>query len=279
MKEQDPWKSARAEFDAIPLPEELNDRILAGIREGRSHRKRRHLGRALSTCAACFVLLMGVLNLSPTAARAAADLPAVGGLFQVLTLRNYRDVDGDRVVSVTQPELTGSEFTEKVNGEIQERVQSALAEGESVIADYKESYFATGGTQEEWEAHNIRVTVDYAIKYQTDTRVSFVLDTNISLFNSYHKQYFYNLDLAEDRELTLRDLLGDDWVDRCNHSIQSQISAAEDSAVYFTPEQGGFTTVDESTQFYINSAGNPVVVFPRATVAIGALGVVEFEII
>ena len=80
MMEQDPWKSARAEFDAIPLPEELNDRVLAGIREGQFRRKRRRLGRMLGTCAACFVLLLGVLNLSPTAAKAAADLPGVGGV-------------------------------------------------------------------------------------------------------------------------------------------------------------------------------------------------------
>ena len=278
MMEQNPWKSARAEFDAVPLPEELNDRVLAGIREGQFRRKRRRLGRMLGTCAACFVLLLGVLNLSPTVAKAAADLPGVGGVFQVLTFRNFRDADTDRTVSVAQPGITGTEFAGKVNAEIQQRVRDALAEGDSVIADYKESYFATGGTQEEWEAHNIRVTVDYAIKYQTDTRVSFVLDTNISLFNSYHKQYFYNLDLAEDRELTLRDLLGDDWTAICNRSIRAQMAAAEDPTVYFTSEQGGFTTVDESTPFYINSAGNPVVVFPRATVAIGALGVVEFEI-
>lgn len=278
MYDREEWRSARQEFDAVPLPEELNDRVLAGIRQGQARRRQRTLGRVLGTCAACFILLLGVLNLSPTAARAAGDLPVVGRAFQVLTFRNWRDVNDDRTVSVAQPGLSGTEFAGRVNGEIQERVQAALAEGESVIADYKESYFATGGTQEEWEAHDAKVTVDYAIKYQTDTRVSFVLDTNISLLNSYHKQYFYNLDLAQDRELTLRDLLGEDWVAICNDSIRSQMANAPDPAVYFTPEQGGFVTVDEATRFYINSAGNPVVVFPRATVAIGALGVTEFEI-
>ena len=37
--------------------------------------------------------------------------------------------------------------------------------------------------------------------------------------------------------------------------------------------------MDESTGFYLNQAGNAVVVFPRAAVAIGAMGVVEFEIV
>ena len=278
MMEQDPWKSARAEFDAVPLPEELNDRVLAGIREGQSRRKRRRLGRMLGTCAACFVLLLGVLNLSPTAAKAAADLPGVGGVFQVLTFRNFRDADTDRTVSVAQPGITGTEFAGKVNAEIQQRVRDALAEGESVIADYKESYFATGGTQEEWDQRDNTVSVTYEIKSQTDTAVSFVVDSYVAITSSMEEQFYYNLDLAAGKELTLADVLGEDWVTVCNDSIRSQMAAAEDPSVYFDESMGGFSTVDETTQFYLNQAGNPVVVFPKYTVAIGAMGVVEFEI-
>ena len=56
------------------------------------------------------------------------------------------------------------------------------------------------------------------------------------------------------------------------------MAAAEDPSVYFDESMGGFSTVDETTSFYINEAGDPVVVFPPYTVAIGALGTVEFEI-
>ena len=56
------------------------------------------------------------------------------------------------------------------------------------------------------------------------------------------------------------------------------MAAAEDPAVYFAADQGGFTTVDETTQFYLNEAGDPVVVFPPYTVAPGAMGYVEFPI-
>ena len=49
--------------------------------------------------------------------------------------------------------------------------------------------------------------------------------------------------------------------------------------MFFPEDMGGFTTVDETTSFYINETGNPVVVFPKYTVAIGALGNVEFEIV
>ena len=55
-----------------------------------------------------------------------------------------------------------------------------------------------------------------------------------------------------------------------------QVSAYKD--LFFSAEEGGFTTVDQDTDFYLNEAGNPVVVFPRYAIAAGAAGSVEFEI-
>ena len=118
----------------------------------------------------------------------------------------------------------------------------------------------------------------YEIKSQTPTAVSFVVNSYVTVASAYQEQYFYNLDVANDRELTLADVLGDDWTDQCNQSIREQMAASEDPAAFFDADMGGFTTVDETTGFYLNEKGNPVVVFPRATVAIGAMGTVEFEI-
>ena len=147
--------------------------------------------------------------------------------------------------------------------------------------EYREAYLATGGTQEEWEQREMDVIVDYEIKSQTDTTVSFVVNLFQGSFNAYNKLYFYNLDLQEDRDITLADLLGEDWVAICNAAIETQIadSVDEDGFTYFfPPDQGGFTTVDEDTDFYIDQNGTPVVVFPQYAIAAGAAGAVEFPI-
>lgn len=275
MKE---FKEARERYEATPIPEELDQRVRAGIRQGRSRYRARRLRRSLGAAAACFVVVFGALNLSPTVAAAAADLPVLGGIFRVLTVRDFTDVNSDHTVKVEQPAVSGSDYADKISAQIQAKVDEKIAEGEQIVADYKEAYFATGGTQEEWEKHDNQVTVTYDIKSQTDTTVSFVVSSAVSIANAYQEQTYYNLDLASERELTLRDLLGEDWVAVCNDAIRAQMAAAEDPAVYFDESMGGFTTVDETTSFYINESGNPVVVFPPYTVAIGALGTVEFEI-
>ena len=178
-----------------------------------------------------------------------------------------------------QPAIQGGgAFAQQVNEEIQKRVDAKTAESERLVAEYKEAFLATGGTQEEWEQHNIAVSVKYDVKSQTDTTVSFLVESDVSFTGAYWERTYYNLDLAAGEELTLADVLGEDWVTVCNDSIRAQMAAAEDPSVYFDESMGGFSSVDEATDFYINQAGNPVVVFPPYTVAPGAMGYVEFEI-
>lgn len=276
------FRTAKEAYDQTPIPQELNERVQAGIRQGseayRSAHRRVSLRRTLTTAAACFVVVVGTLNLSPTVAAAAADVPVLGGLFQILTVRSYEDTNDDRTVEVEQPGLEGGALAQQVSQEIQERVDAKIAEGEKIIADYKEAFLATGGTEEEWAEKDNTVSVTYDIKSQTDTTVSFVVDSYVSIASAYQEQVYYNLDLAANREITLADLLGENWVEICNESIRTQMAESEDPSVFFSEDMGGFTTVDETTSFYINEAGNPVVVFPKYTVAIGAMGNVEFEI-
>ena len=272
------FEQAKKEYEQIPVPEELADRVQAGIRQGRAKRMQRKWKRGAGAVAACLVLVVGTLNISPTVAAAAADVPVLGGLFQILTVRSYQDTNEDRTVEVEQPGLSGGALAQQVSEEIQERVDAKIAEGEEIIAQYKEAFLATGGTEEQWAEKDNTVSVTYDIKSQTDTTVSFVVDSYVSIANAYQEQVYYNLDLAENREITLADLLGENWVEICNESIRTQMAESEDPSVFFSEETGGFTTVDETTSFYINEAGNPVVVFPQYTVAAGAMGNVEFEI-
>lgn len=193
-------------------------------------------------------------------------MPVLAGLFQILTVRSYEDTNGDRTVEVEQPAWRAAP-AQQVSQEIQERVDAKIAEGEKIIADYKEAFLATGGTEEQWAEKDNTVSVTYDIKSQTDTTVSFVVDSYVSIASAYQEQVYYNLDLAANREITLADLLGENWVEICNESIRTQMAESEDPSVFFSEDMGGFTTVDETTSFYINEAGNPVVVFPKYTVA------------
>lgn len=278
------FRSAKEKYDATPIPPELSERVQAGIQEGRArYRARRSRTiRRWGMTAACFAVLLAGLNLSPTIARAAADVPVLGGLFRILTVISYDASDGgiNYVVSVPRLEADG-ERAEKVNAAIQEKVDQHLAKARQDWEDYQEAFFATGGTEEEWAGREMDVIVDYEVKSQTDSRISFVVALAEGWVASIEERYYYNLDLSEDRDLTLRDYLGEDWVNICNASIERQIADSVDEegfTFFFTPEDGGFTTVDESTGFYVREDGTVVVCFPRYSIAAGAAGIPEFPI-
>lgn len=278
------FDQARLEYENTPLPPELGERVQAGIRQGKANRRRRRMVQRFMGCAACFAVMLAALNLSPTLAKAAADVPVLGGLFQVMTFTRYDLSDGgiNYTVSVPRLETDGSSsLAETVNTAIQERVDLHMERARQDWADYKDAFFETGGTEEEWGGREMDVYVGYDVMSQTDTRVSFVVSLAEGWVASMEEHYYYNLDFAEGRNLTLQDLLGDDWVEICNDAINTQIAASVDDegfTLFFTPEEGGFTTVDESTSFYIREDGVPVVAFPRYAIAAGAAGIPEFPI-
>lgn len=238
--------------------------------------------RRLTSCAACFAVLLAALNLSPTLAKAAADVPVLGGLFRVMTFVNYEETEDGIHYDVNVPQVeNGGDLAETVNAVIQEQVDLLMERAKQDWADYRDAFFATGGTEEEWGGREMDVIVDYEIMRQTDTQVSFVVTLGEGWVSSMEERFYYNLDFAEGRDLTLRDLLGENWVELCNQSIQAQIDASVDDEgfTYFFPaKEGGFTTVDENTTFYIREDGVPVVTFARYAIAAGAAGFPEFPI-
>ncbi len=280
----DEFKQAKEAYDNITIPPELPERVQEGIRMGKAqYRSRRNRTiRRWMTAAACICLVLAGLNLSPTLARAAANVPVLGELFQVLTFADYnKSADGiDYDVYVPEVATEGA-LAEKVNALIQEKVEQHLAKAQQDWDDYREAFFATGGTEEEWGGREMDVIIDYEIKSQTEERVSFMVSFAKEWVSSNEERYYYNLDFAKNRDLTLRDFLGDDWVAVCNAAIQKEIDEsayAGDSSSFFAPDKGGFTTVDESTAFYVREDGAVVVCFPKYSIAAGTAGNLEFVI-
>lgn len=279
------FNQAKKDYEATPIPPELADRVQAGIRQGSAcyaARKSRGSLRWAACAAACFAVLLVGLNVSPPLAHAAANVPVLGGFFRMLTVASYDTSEDGIHYEVTVPglEAEGS-LAERVNAAIQEKVDLHLTKAQQDWADYQEAFFATGGTEEEWGGREMNVIVDYEVKSQTDTQISFVVTLAEGWVASMEERYYYNLDLAGDRELTLQDILGEEWVSICNEAIQAQILASKDGegfSFFFPAGEGGFTTVDETTSFYIREDGTVVVAFPRYSIAAGAAGIPEFPI-
>lgn len=115
-----------------------------------------------------------------------------------------------------------------------------MAKAQQDWDDYKEAFFATGGTEEQWGDREMDVIIDYEIKSQTDTTVSFVVDFGEGWIAANQQRYCYNLDLENDRDITLEDILGENWVEICNEAVKEGMAAqveADGFDYFFRPNR------------------------------------------
>lgn len=283
---------AKKKYDEIPIPEELAGVVQnaidysAGRKKKIRKRKTVRIGKRMLTAAAAVVAVFTIgLNTSTAFAESMGELPVIGSIARVLTFRSYEETTEDLSISVDVPsvEMIGEDsgLADALNKEIYARCEEYAQEAIQRAEDYKEAFMETGGTEEEWAAHNIEIKVWYEIKSQTEQYLSFAVMGAENWVSAYNETRFYNLDASTAETVTLKDLLGDDYIRIADESIRTQMEerTASGEAVFFTEEEGGFTGITEDAKFYINEAGNPVIVFDQYEIAPGSEGMPEFEIV
>lgn len=230
------------------------------------------------------ILFVTALNTNTAFAREISEIPVLGAVARIFTFRSYVEESDDLKVSVEIPSL--EMISEEINGladsvnlEIHTLCEQYADEAVKRAEEYKKAFMETGGTQEEWEAHNIEIRVFYEIKSQTEDFLSFAVSGTENWTSAYNETRYYNIDLKSEKLVTLEDILGGDYITIVNTDIQRQMQSREESGeVFFSPEEGGFTGISDDVKFYINESGNPVVVFGKYEIAPGSAGEVEFEI-
>ena len=114
------------------------------------------------------------------------------------------------------------------------------------------------------------------MKSCTEKILSFELERFEVRASGFTDLTYYNIDLTTGKTLTLADVLGPDWKEKADAVVQAAIDAHPEN--FFTAEMGGFTGVSEDQRFYMNSDGNPVLVFEKYEIAPGSSGELEFEV-
>ncbi len=278
-------EQARKRYEEVPVPAELNARVNLAVQRGRKREQSRRRGRnallSLASCAAAFVLMVHV---SPSFAQALEPIPILGSLVRVVTGWEYHQADEQSVIDVRTPELqsTGnSELEDRMNVEIQKRVDAMVQEAERRGQEEYQAWLDTRTEEDEFFVP-VTIDVDYEVKCSTERILSFVLYVTETRANAYTESYPYNLDLSTGRDLTLKDLLGSRWKEIANRTVKIGIyqRSQVEGNVFFTEEEFGtaFTSIADDQPFYINEAGNPVLVFAKYEIAPGYMGQQEFEI-
>lgn len=281
-------------YDHISIPEELSIRVWQEIQRSRQQEEKRTVGGCHrikrivcsmgAAAAAVCILFTAALNTNMAFAKEAEQFPVIGRLARLLTFCSYETEKDDIAVSVEIPtiemiaqdtEITIDEINEEILARCSQYADDAVLRAE----EYRTAFLETGGTPEEWKKHNIKITVGYEIRQQNNDYLSFIVTGSENWTNAYNEAKYYNLDLNTGKIVTLKDLLGNDYIELANNSIREQIAERHKAGEkFFTVEEGGFVSISEETKFYINENNRPVIVFEKYEIAPGSSGEIEFEI-
>ena len=127
----------RRSYDNIEIPDNLDEVVRGAIAEGMARRRRNKIvnlfKKAGSIAAVFFLCVITALNLSPTFAAAACEIPVVGDLCRVFLFREYHVEDEIKYIDAKIPQIENTGKTElenRVNLEIQKVMSDCLARSE-----------------------------------------------------------------------------------------------------------------------------------------------------
>ena len=196
------------------IPRELPGLVEGAIRRGaRRAARRRHAIRIASPIIAACAVFVLILNTVPTFAAALYEVPLLGEVCRVLTVRSYHYGDDKKNVDIEVPaidvELGGADWAGSVNRLIEATVEAEVAQSEARAEEYYEAFIATGGDPEDY--HPIGIEVDYEVYYASDEILSFAVIKTETLATAYETFHYYNYDLETGEELSVEALAGENW--------------------------------------------------------------------
>ena len=231
----------------------------------------RKFNYAIAMAMLMFVLLT---NVSPKSAYAMQELPIIGDIVKVITIRNYFDKDGNSEIEMEIPNIKNdnnsqSQTNENVNEDVNQLTQNIL-----------DKFYA----EENSENHlSIKVKSDVI----ENNKYWFTLKLTISELaaSSDLKYKYYNIDKRTDEIVKLSDLFDDEnYKKAISEEIKKQMVSRmekDKDVVYWIDEENeewNFNMIEDNQNFYLSNKGNIVIVFDKYEVGPGATGAPEFEI-
>lgn len=272
-------------MDREEMTNEEKERLLARMKEDKtiSMRKSRKPGKVAAWAAAAAVIAIVVLpNTSPQIAYAMSQIPVLGNVIKVITVReyNYESERYEAKINEVQLEQEPSddergdktnESISAINESIEEMTDRLIAQFEEQV-EMGESY---GG-----------VYVDHQVVTDTDRWFTLRIDVAEVAGSGVQYQYYYHIDKTTGEIAGLRDLFkeGADYITPISENIKKQMRErmAEDDYLFYWVEADEtgwqFEKIKEDQNFYLNDKGQIVICFDEYEVAPGYMGLVEFTV-
>lgn len=281
MNRKEEFEVMKKEYQNIKAPQDGKRKVEEAIMKAKTEKRKiikRKVLRNTAIAAAAALALVILPNTNANIAYAMERIPVVGGLFKVITIRDYVYEDEKHQANVQIPQVTEIVTEESISSEAVETVNKSVEEYTSELVTAFEDTMEEDGYS----------ALDISYETVTDTDTWFTLKINAveTQASGYEMQRFYHIDKTTGKIVNLQDLFKDqEYITVISEEILRQMKeqmAADEAIKYFIdPEEmyvEPFTKIKENQNFYFNKEGNLVIVFDEYEVGPGCIGCPEFVI-
>lgn len=230
--------------------------------------------RKMTAAAACTaVLLLGIMpNLSMAYAQSAGQIPVIGPLIQVFTIRNYAYSDGHHELNASIPAISDpyhSQAGSSINKDIDELTSD-------VIHEFYHNLEVSSG-----QGYG-SVSISYEIITNSSRWFTLKLTvTEISGSSGVYDKY-YHIDRTTGKYVTFADMFPQDAYHVLEKEIINQMAvqmSQDENAIYWTENiSEHFAALDGDQNFYFEPDGDLVIVYDKYEVGPGYMGCPEFKL-
>ena len=279
MNDFDKYIKSEVAKEQTDIPDSVKNRIeqtLVDLPEKKPVKKQIRILPRIAASAACFVFIILFLlpNVSVTYAQALEQLPVIGDLVRVVTIRNYYYDDNHWKMDINIPQIESedSKSVDYINKDVSELTTALINRFyEDLEINGNKGYGS--------------LNVDYEVVTNTDSWFTLKLTVcqTAASSNTYFK--FYHIDKNQGKIVELGDLFNtdkfsDSLVAEIKKQMQEQMANDENISYWINDNEIGedFATVSADRNFYWNDNGNLVIIFDKYEVGPGSMGTPEFVI-
>ena len=268
------------------IPKEVSDRIdktlselperKSGVTDTQVENKEKHnymLYTGVAAACIVFSLVFLLPNVSIAYAKTMAEIPVIGDIIKVVTIRDYKYEDKNHEMDIKVPKVEGKdknkESVEYINKDVKELTDILIKQ---FYDDLKT------------EGSNSTVKVDNEVV--TNNNKWFTLKLTVmeisASSNTYYK--YYHIDKKDGKIVYLEELLKDEsYLKIITEEIKRQMKEQmkkDENVVYWIDDDlvESFTDIDGKHNFYFDEKGRLVIPFDKYEVAPGYMGCPEFTI-
>ena len=279
MNDFDKYIKSEVAKEQTDIPDSVKNRIeqtLVDLPEKKPVKKQIRILPRIAASAACFVFIILFLlpNVSVTYAQALEQLPVIGDLVRVVTIRNYYYDDNHWKMDINIPQIESedSKSVDYINKDVSELTTALINRFyEDLEINGNKGYGS--------------LNVDYEVVTNTDSWFTLKLTVcqTAASSNTYFK--FYHIDKNQGKIVELGDLFNtdkfsDSLVAEIKKQMQEQMANNENISYWINTSGIGeeFATVGAGHNFYWNENGDLVIIFDKYEVGPGSMGTPEFVI-